>query len=49
MRKELTSQQISEINRHLTLALIGANHRAKQHIQKVLETLNGTKDIKNPK
>jgi len=40
MIKVLTAKELSEINRELTLALIGARGKARRHIEKVLEILN---------
>jgi len=37
----LTAKQLSEINRELALALIGARGKTKVHVQKALELLNG--------
>ena len=46
MIKVLTAKELSEINRELTLALIGARGKARRHIERVLEMLNGTSDTK---
>ncbi len=42
MEKILTAKELSELNRELTLALIGARGKARKHIEHVLEVLNGT-------
>ena len=41
--KTLTTKELTEINRHLTIALMGANKKAKEHIEKALEILNKAK------
>ena len=38
--KTLTAEQITRINRELTLALIGVRKKNRLHIEKALELLN---------
>ena len=38
----LTAAQLTEVNRHLALALIGVRDKNRLHIEKALEILNGT-------
>jgi len=47
MNRTLTAKELSRINRELALALIGASHKAKQHINKTLEILNEKNNTKN--
>lgn len=41
MTKTLNASQLSEINRNLTLAMMGIRVKNRQHIEKALEILNG--------
>jgi hypothetical protein len=45
--RALTAQELSILNKELTLALIGARGKARKHIEKVLEVLNGKDNSKN--
>ena len=40
--RTLTTREVTQINRELVLAKIGASRKAKPHIDKALEIINGT-------
>ena len=49
MVKILTTKDITRINKELTLAKIGSSHKAKKHIDIVLEIINGKEKTQNQK